>query len=69
FDPSGEDIARDYVERLRYIEPDLDFEAEKVAVTREQIEKFNLPCTPESQEELEKLQRDPRYKKFVDRWG
>ncbi|MEM1830521.1 MAG: hypothetical protein QXJ97_03195 [Desulfurococcaceae archaeon] len=69
FDPSGEDIARDYVERLKYIEPSLDFEAEKVAVTREQIEKFNLPCTPESQEELEKLRRDPRFKGFVDKWG
>lgn len=69
FDPSGEDIARDYVDRLRYIEPSLNFEAEKVAVTREQIEKFNLPCTPESQEELEKLKRDPRYKGFVDKWG
>lgn len=69
FDPSGEDIARDYVERLKYIEPSLDFEAEKVAVTREQIEKFNLPCTPESAEELEKLRRDPRFKKFTDKWG
>jgi len=69
FDPSGEDIARDYVERLKYIEPSLDFEAEKVAVTREQIERFNLPCTPESQEEIEKMQRDPRYKGFVDKWG
>jgi len=69
FDPSGEDIARDYVERLKYIEPSLDFESEKVAVTRDQVEKFNLPCTPESQEELEKLQRDPRYKGFVDKWG
>lgn len=69
FDPSGEDIARDYIERLRYIEPSLDFEAEKVAVTREQIEKFNLPCTPESAEELEKLRRDPRFKKFTDKWG
>ncbi|MEM4975938.1 MAG: hypothetical protein QXT64_01280 [Desulfurococcaceae archaeon] len=69
FDPSGEDIARDYVERLKYIEPSLDFEAEKVAVTREQIERFNLPCTPESAEELEKLKRDSRFKKFVDKWG
>ncbi len=69
FDPSGEDIARDYIERLRYIEPSLDFEAEKIAVTREQIEKFNLPCTPESAEELEKLRRDPRFKKFTDKWG
>ncbi|MEM2197295.1 MAG: hypothetical protein QW290_09470, partial [Sulfolobales archaeon] len=34
-----------------------------------QIERFNLPCTPESAEELEKLKRDSRFKKFVDKWG
>lgn len=69
FDPSGEDIARDYIERLKYIEPSLDFDAEKVAVTREQIENFNLPSVPKSQKELKKLQRDPRYKDFVNKWG
>jgi len=69
FDPSGEDIARDYSDRLLKINPNLDFEAEKVAVTKEQIEEFNLPSTPESRKEIAKLQRDPRYAKFVAQHG
>jgi 5S rRNA maturation endonuclease (ribonuclease M5) len=69
FDPSGEDIARDYSSRLRKIDPSLDFEAKKIAVTKRQIEEFNLPATPESLEEIAKLRRDPRYSRFVTEHG
>jgi len=67
FDPSGEDIARDLRERVRMLIHD-DIEErtifEKIAVTLEQIEKYNLPATPESAEEIAKMQRDPRFKKW-----
>ncbi|MEM4621026.1 MAG: hypothetical protein QW607_12545 [Desulfurococcaceae archaeon] len=69
FDPSGEDIHRDYIERLKRVDSSLNFEAEKVAVTPDHIKMFDLPCSPDSAEELEKLKRDPRYKGFVDKWG
>lgn len=69
FDPSGEDIASDYVDRLLKIEPGLNVEAEKIAVTKEQVVKYNLPCTPESAEEVEKMRRDPRFKSFYDKHG
>jgi hypothetical protein len=47
----------------------IDFEHEKVAVTKEQIFAFSLPYAPESQEEINKLKRDPRYDTFVAQHG
>jgi len=37
---------------------------EKVAVTKEQIEQFKLPHRPEDAKEIEKLRKDPRFKKW-----
>ena len=67
FDPSGEDIARDLRERVRMlIHDDIEEKTifEKIAVTLDQIEKYKLPATPESAEEIVKMQRDPRFKKW-----
>jgi len=63
FDPSGEDIVRflkDAFIQLGF----KDIRVEKVCVTKEQIEKFDLPHRPEDAEEIQKLQKDPRFKKW-----
>jgi 5S rRNA maturation endonuclease (ribonuclease M5) len=69
FDPSGEEIFTDFRNRLIELSGIKDLTVEKIMVTKEQIQKFNLPSAPESQEEIEKLRRDPRYKKFVETHG
>ena len=63
FDPSGEDIAR-YVKETLLKDFNVQAEVYKVAVTLEQIKKYNLPATPESLEEKKKMARDPRFKKW-----
>ena len=69
FDPSGEDIKRDFQERVKFVlfstfkckvEPIF----EVVAVTKEQIEKYQLPHRPEDEAEIRKLMRDPRFKRW-----
>jgi len=35
-----------------------------IAVTKDQIERYNLPSKPEDVKEIAKLMRDPRYKKW-----
>jgi len=69
FDPSGEDIKRDFQERVKFVlfstfkcktEPIFEI----VAVTREQIEKYSLPHRPEDEAEIKKMMRDPRFKRW-----
>jgi hypothetical protein len=67
FDPSGEDIVRDFRERLMMLSHRRDIVFEKVAVTIDQIASLQLPCRPESVEELEKMRRDPRYENYMRR--
>jgi len=58
FDPSGEDIFRWINEELR----PYNIEVIKVALTREQVEQYNLPpMIPKSS--------DPRYRRHVERYG
>jgi len=45
-DPSGQDAARDTEEKLRRYAPGATIHFERVAVTLEQIEKWNLPSRP-----------------------
>jgi hypothetical protein len=66
FDPSGEDIPRDFRHRLIMLSQRYDTIFEKVAVTLDQIMELDLPAAPESYEELEKMRRDPRYKRYVE---
>jgi len=65
YDPSGEDIVRDFRERLKMLSKRQDIVFEKVAVTLDQIIELQLPCKPESAEEVEKMRRDPRYKSYI----
>jgi len=65
YDPSGEDIVRDFRERLRMLSKRQDIIFEKVAVTLSQIIELQLPCKPESADEVKKMRRDPRYKSYI----
>jgi hypothetical protein len=61
FDPSGEDMVRDLIERIhRYGAEDVAIE--KCALTKEQVIHYNLPSDPTKK-------TDPRAAKFVDRYG
>jgi hypothetical protein len=56
-DPSGVDAARDIEAKLRRYAPGAEIHFERPAVTREQVEQWNLPTRPT------KI-KDPRAKKF-----
>lgn len=71
FDPSGGEGAKeegtDLVSFLlkAFLQLGLtNVQVEKIAVTKEQIERFKLPHKPEDAQEIEKLQRDPRFRKW-----
>jgi hypothetical protein len=57
FDPSGQDAARDIEAKLRRYAPEIEIHFSRPAVTREQIQDWNLPTRPTKQS-------DPRAKKF-----
>jgi hypothetical protein len=56
-DPSGVDAARDIEAKLRRYAPDAEIHFERPAVTREQVEQWNLPTRPTKMS-------DTRAKKF-----
>lgn len=60
FDPSGADIQREVAEKLE--EYGADFEIERVAITREQIEEMGLPPAPAKT-------TDSRYERFLEEQG
>jgi len=65
-DPSGVDIQRFLTEALEYFGLEDDrVELKRLAVTSEQVERFNLPPRPEDAETIAKLKRDPRYKSYT----
>jgi hypothetical protein len=77
-DPSGESIDRTTFNKLTQVFRwrlqefaklyGVTFELERVAVTEQQIQEYDLPWNAErmSEEEQEKLQDDPRYKKHYE---
>jgi len=68
FDASGEEIYMDFNRRLTALAGN-NVTIEKVMVTKEQIYRYNLPYTPESQEEIAKIKRDSRFRKFYRKHG
>jgi len=55
-DPSGMDIERFLTDAIRYFELDVkQVRVQRVAVTEEQVDKFQLPSRPEDVETLTKL--------------
>ena len=69
FDPSGDYMVGDLIGRMRILglTPDeIDFQ--KIAVTLEQIKKYNLPFNPDKTT-TEKMNRDSRTTGFVEKYG
>jgi len=54
---------------LKELTEEVGVKWEKVMLTWDQVVKYNIPPTPESEEVMEKLRRDPRRKWFVERYG
>lgn len=69
FDPSGEDMDRHLQGAIEQFGLHGDIDLKRVAVTIEQIERFNLPPTPSNQETLEKIRNDTRTEKFKEKYG
>ena len=62
YDPSGLDMIRDIKERIGEFSEMSDFELIPIALTKEQIDKYNLPENPAKV-------TDPRAKWFIDNFG
>lgn len=68
-DPSGVDIERFLREALEYFGLDNSkVELKRLAVTEEQVERYNLPPRPEDAETLAKLERDSRMAKYKGKY-
>lgn len=69
FDPSGEYMVDDLIVRMDILglAPD-DIDFQKIAVTPEQIKKYNLPFNPDKTT-AEKMNRDSRTTSFVEKYG
>jgi hypothetical protein len=68
FDPSGDDMDDHLDNALRYFGlEDVDFQ--RIAVTEEQIEQFNLPPMPKSKETVDKVNHDTRKNGFIKKYG
>jgi len=61
-DPSGIDIERFTKEALQWFK--VPFKIIRVAVTPEQVDRYNLPPRPEDAETIAKLMRDPRSRRY-----
>jgi len=66
WDPSGLDIARDYSAKLAHYGLD-GFAIERVAITPEQVARYDLPPVPPDDPRFQRVRRDPRYPKFIER--
>ncbi|MFY9872436.1 MAG: hypothetical protein WAK17_22220 [Candidatus Nitrosopolaris sp.] len=68
FDPSGDNMEDHLDNAFVYFGlEDIDFE--RVAVTEEQIEEFNLPPVPNNKETIDKVNHDTRKKRFIRKYG
>ena len=65
-DPSGENIEEVIYDKLKILKINVDFK--RVAITEEQMRKFNLPENP-NPETIRKLNRDPRKGAFIRKHG
>jgi hypothetical protein len=67
-DPSGDNMEDHLDEAFGYFGlGEIDFQ--RVAVTEEQVEEFNLPTEPESKETIEKVNNDTRKNGFIRKYG
>lgn len=68
FDPSGDDMDRHLNQALSQFDLS-DIDLQRVAVTQKQIEKFHLPPVPNSDDTLDKVKRDTRTNRFIEKYG
>lgn len=69
FDPSGDYMVEDLIKRLNRLSLDpnsIDFK--KIAVTHEQIKKYNLPFNPDKTTS-QKMLKDSRTSSFIEKYG
>lgn len=66
-DPSGVDIGRHVRDAVKFFGINLEFK--RVALFPEQVKKYNLPLWPEKMETIDKIMRDPRRKKYFEKYG
>jgi hypothetical protein len=69
FDPSGDYMVNDLLNRMDKLgltQYEIDFQ--KIAVTQQQIKKYNLPFNPDKTT-IEKMNRDSRTTGFVEKYG
>lgn len=73
FDPAGEDMARDLKERIsRYTDLDGEEVVEKVALTPDQVELYNLPSAPVKTRQNASgrtVYADSRAPAFIEKYG
>jgi len=68
FDPSGDDMDDHLDDALRFFGlGDIDFQ--RIAVTEDQIEEFNLPPMSKSKETINKVNHDRRKNGFIRKYG
>lgn len=66
-DPSGENIYESLKGQLDFFK--IDHDPQRVGLTVPQINRYGLPQMPLDQKTLEKIRRDPRYQKYVRKYG
>lgn len=66
-DPSGEMIYESLKVQLDFF--GIDHDTGRIGLTVGQINSYGLPDTPLEQKTLEKIRRDPRYQKYVRKYG
>ena len=69
FDPSGEDMDRHMQRSFSTFGLKDTINFQRISVTQEQIEKFNLPSIPDNQHTLDKVNNDTRTNKFKEKHG
>jgi len=68
-DPSGVDIDRDFVEKVKTYSHINNLIWERIAVTKDQVDRYGLTGIFRSDEEYERFMRDPRRRKFEEKYG
>jgi len=66
-DPSGTDMDRALEEAMQFFGVEPQFI--RLAVNPGQIREYSLPEWPEKRETLEKIENDPRYRKYLEKFG
>lgn len=66
-DPSGVDIDRQITEAFSHFEMSVGFM--RIGLLPRQVDQYNLPQIPNSEETIEKVHRDPRYAKYLAQYG